>query len=123
MKVLLIEPDRVMGRTLAEAFKDAGHDVDVRRDAQTGLDGLDEHQPDVVVLETQLGKHNGVEFLYELRSQTDWLDVPVIIHTANSHALEPEFASAWRQLGVSQILYKPQTSMARLKKTIATVLA
>lgn len=111
-----------MGRTLAEAFKNAGHDVDVRRDAQTGLDAVDECQPSVVVLETQLGKHNGVEFLYELRSQTDWLDLPVIIHTANSHALEPEFANAWRQLGVTQILYKPQTSIARLKKTAASVL-
>lgn len=123
MKILLIEPDRVMGRTLADALVVAGHNVEVRRDAQTGLDGVDEHQPDLVILEIQLGKHNGVEFLYELRSEPDWQHIPVIVHTANSHALEPEFVLAWRQLGVNEVLYKPHTSIARLQKIISMVTA
>lgn len=122
MKILLVEPDRVMGRTLAAAFEQAGHSVLTRRDAQGALDGMDDHTPDVVVLEPQLGLHNGIEFLYEMRSHTDWANVPVVLHTANSHSQEPEFTKAWKQLGVTQILYKPQTSLAKLKKAVNAVL-
>src|ERR1700694_2222704 len=103
MRVLIIEPDRELGRTLATALVEAGHDVMVRRDAQTGLDGLDEHTPELVLLEIQLGTHNGVEFLYELQSHTDWQHTPVIIHTHNQNAKDPEFASALNQLGVRTI--------------------
>ena len=117
----MIEPDRVLGRTLTEALEEAGHQVDHRRDSQQALDGVDQHSPDVIVLEPQLGKHNGVEFLYELRSHTDWLNVPVVIHATNQQVLEPEFEKAWKQLGVKQILYKPETSVARLKKVVSEI--
>ncbi len=121
MRILIIEPDRIMGRALAEAFSEAGHNVDLRRDGQEALDGVDQHEPDIIVLEPQIGKHNGVEFLYELRSHKDWLKVPVIIHTANSHVLEPEFKKSWLQLGVKELLYKPETTIARLKKVVSSV--
>lgn len=123
MRVLLVEPDRSMGRMLAEAFEAVGHELDVRRDGQTALDGVDHHNPDVIVLEPQLGKHNGIEFLYELRSHEDWLNVPVVLYASNRHVLEPEFAKAWKQLGVKQILYKPETSVAKLKKVILSVVS
>lgn len=118
MRILIIEPDRELGRTIATALETKGHTVMVRRDAQTGLDGLDYHNPDLVLLELQLGKHNGVEFLQEQQSHTDWQEIPVIVHTLNSHALEPEYQNAWRELGVKQILYKPATSLSRLQKII-----
>lgn len=112
-----------MGQALIEAFSEAGHNVDLRRDGQEALDGVDQHEPDIIVLEPQLGKHNGIEFLYELRSHTDWLKIPVVIHTANSFVLETEFKKSWLQLGVKELLYKPETSIARLKKVISTVMA
>lgn len=121
MRILIIEPDRELGRTLADELQNSGHDVMVRRDAQTGLDGLDHHNPELVLLEIQLGKHNGIEFLYELHSHTDWQNIPIIIHTHNSHAKIPEFVKSWHQLDVKQVLYKPDTSISRLKKAIALV--
>lgn len=118
VKILLIEPDRSMGKMLAEAFELDGHSVDVRRDGQHSLDGVDHHNPDVIVLEPQLGKHNGVEFLFELRSHSDWQNIPVVLYSANRQVLGKEFEKGWEQLGVKQILYKPETSIAKLKKIV-----
>ncbi len=119
MRILLIEPDRSMGKMLAEAFELDGHSVNVQRDGQHALDGVDHHNPDVIVLEPQLSKHNGVEFLFELRSQLDWQKIPVVLYATNRNVLGKEFEKAWQQLGVKQILYKPETSIAKLKKIVA----
>jgi response regulator RpfG family c-di-GMP phosphodiesterase len=70
----------------------------------------------------QLAGHNGIEFLYELRSYGDWQHVPVIIHTlVNRRSLElsQELLTA---LGVIRYLYKPATSLQKLKRVVEEVL-
>lgn len=118
MKVLLVEPDRHMADVITLALERVEHDVFVATTAQTALDALDTFEPDVVVLELQLGKHNGIEFLYEQHSYPDWKDVPVVVHTLNQHAKDAGFQKAWKQLGVKDILYKPETSIERLRKVV-----
>jgi DNA-binding response OmpR family regulator len=119
MKILLIEPDRVLSKTLHEALENQGHVVTVRSTAQGALDGVDAFKPDVAILEVQLDKHNGVEFLYELRSHADWMTLPVLVHTANQDALNHEFEAGWKELGVRDVLYKPRTTLEKLNKAIS----
>jgi DNA-binding response OmpR family regulator len=121
MRVLLIEPDRVLSQTLKEGLESFGHAVLIKGSAQTGLDGVDHHKPEVIVLEIQLSKHNGVEFLYELRSHADWLKVPIIIHTSNIEVLGREYAVGWQELGVMKVLYKSDTTLAKLNKHIEAI--
>lgn len=121
MKILIIEPDRHLADVMAVSFQQIEHDVRVARDAQTGLDALDTFAPDAVVLELQLGKHNGIEFLYEQHSHADWKNIPVVVHTLNQHAKDHSFQKAWKQLGVKEILYKPETSIDRLRKIVTTL--
>ncbi len=119
MNVLLIEPDQVLGGAIKTGLERAGLEVWWRRRAQSALDALDEHVPDLIVLEVQLGVHNGIEFLYEIRSYEEWQQLPVIIHTLNPQLKEPTFQAAIKQLGVEHVLYKPQTSMKQLIQAIA----
>lgn len=114
MHVLLIEPDTILASTYAQALERQGHTVSRPVSAQTAVHAADKRQPDAVVLELQLPRHNGVEFLYEFRSYSEWRDVPIIVHTfvpltelATAETLQAE-------LGVKQLLYKPATSLARL---------
>lgn len=118
MKILIIEPDRVLGATYQNALVGAGHTVILRRSGQLGLDALDDESPDLVVLELQLGLHNGIEFLYELRSQADWQHLPIIVHTINSNILQSNYRAALAQLKVDQILYKSSTTLSQLVKAI-----
>lgn len=122
MRVLLVEPDRTMAQTQRRALESAGHEVQWRQTAQTGLDGVDHCLPDVIVLETQLGIHNGIEFLYELRSYPEWQRIPVVVYTLNERVLAAEFEQALRKLGVTTVLYKPRASLARLNAVVANQL-
>lgn len=118
MKVLLIEPDRLMARMERQALEQDGHTVQWRQTAQAGLDGLDHELPDIVILETQLGLHNGIEFLYELRSYPEWHGIPVAIYSINQAVTHSVFGPAFRKLGVVSVLYKPTASLASLCRIV-----
>ena len=117
--VLLIEPDRILAETYAQAILSAGHKVAVAPGAQSGILVADRLQPDIVVLELQLVEHSGIEFLYEFRSYPDWQAVPVIIQT---QVPPREFNASTEllrnELGVREYLYKPHTDLRQLLKAI-----
>ncbi len=116
MKIMLIEPDMQLGRIYAKALQRVGHQVHWQRNAQESIDVADKVHPEAVILEVQLARHNGIEFLYEFRSYPDWQQVPVILHT---NAIElPADERLLARLGVQAILYKPQTTLATLIATV-----
>jgi DNA-binding response OmpR family regulator len=121
--IILIEPDRQLAETYVAACTQAGHSIVPCASAQAAVLAADQRCPDVVLVELQLVEHSGIEFLYEFRSYTEWQTLPLIIH---SHVPPSEFTSSWglfkNQLNVSHYLYKPQTTLSDLLKTIDQVL-
>lgn len=118
MHVLLIEPDVVLAKTYIAACKRAGWSVTHVRGAQQAISAADALKPDVVVLELQLAGHSGSAFLYEFRTYTDWLAIPVILHTLTPPDTLKVYDRAFDELGVSAKLYKPHTSLRQLLATI-----
>jgi hypothetical protein len=58
--------------------------------------------------------HNGYEFLYELRSYSDLLEIPVIV---NSMLPEEDLLlnnEIKNELGIISYLYKPKTTLGKL---------
>jgi DNA-binding response OmpR family regulator len=114
--ILLLEPDAVLAATYIRALEQhAGHTLRLTVSAQDAVYQVDERIPDVIIVELQLVAHSGIEFLYELRSYTEWQDIPVIIHSC----IPPtEFADSQEllhsRLGMLEYLYKPQTSLRKL---------
>lgn len=115
MKILLVEPDKVLSATTQRALKQQGNQVVCCRNAQGAIDAIDTDQPDVIILELQLGLHNGVELLYELRSYPEWQNIPVVVHTLNRRVIEPRFVETLTQLGVQAVFYKPDISPQQLR--------
>lgn len=116
--ILLIEPNTILARTYSRALEHVGYVVVRAADAQGAIFAADEHQPDVVVLELQLGAHDGIEFLHEFRSYAEWQDIPVVLH---SSVLPTQLAGAQfalEELGVRTALYKPRTSLQKLISTV-----
>jgi len=118
VNILLIEPDRILGEAAKQALEAIGHSVVCCRSAQTGLDALDSNLPDVIILELQLGIHNGIEFLYEVRSYPEWKHIAVVVHTLNVRVLDERFQEPFSQLGVKTVLYKPHTTTKKLAQVI-----
>ncbi len=122
-KVLLVEPDIQTAQIVANSLKDNKHSVRVCRTAEQAIWDADKIRPDVVVLELQLPVHNGIEFLYELRSYQDWQELPVIIHSFVPSSVKGISQMLWNKLKIANYLYKPQTKLADLSRSIDETLA
>jgi DNA-binding response OmpR family regulator len=72
MKLLLVEPDRLLAGIYLEALSEADYEVIYAPNAQLAILVADQIRPDFIILELQLIEHSGIEFLYELRSYADW---------------------------------------------------
>lgn len=119
MNVLLIEPDAITARLVTQVFEQQGYVVRCACSAQAGVDAMTDMLPDIIVLEVQLGVHNGIEFLYEIRSYADWQSVPVVIYSINQTLRHAEFRTSLRQLGVGDVLYKPAVTIDQLQRIVA----
>lgn len=60
-------------------FQSEGFEVDVATDGQSALDFLKKSAPDLVLLDLQLPKVNGVEVLKHIRARPETRSVPVIV--------------------------------------------
>ena len=117
--VLLLEPDRVLSRTYAQALEHVGHWAYGAQTGQEAIEALETFKADVIVLELQLAGHGGIEFLHELRSYPEWQNLPVIINTnLPPQALAPLWAALQRDAGVTICLYKPRTNLQQFLRAV-----
>jgi DNA-binding response OmpR family regulator len=122
MKVLLLEPNRILAQQYSRYLEKEGYKVTWCENAQDGVAAADELHPDLVIVELFLAGHSGVEFLYEFRSYADWLQVPVIILSGVSQTSAGVADATLRELGVEAYLYKPDTSLVQLGNLLRRVL-
>jgi DNA-binding response OmpR family regulator len=115
--VLLIEPNHLLAKSYKHALEGAGHKVRLCVKGQAAIEMADKRTPELIILELQLPGHNGLEFLYELRSYKEWQNIPVVILSIIPRG-EVEDTVAWSLLNVGDYLYKPTT---RLKQLIQAV--
>ncbi len=121
--ILVVEPDRVLAATYQAALGGAGYSVAVQTSAQAAVHSVDVQNPRLIITELQLAEHNGVEFLYELRSYPDWQNIPVIVLTSVPPAETRLRSTVQRELGIVRYCYKPHTRLERLVQTAQEILA
>ncbi len=119
--ILLIEPDPTTADVIKKYLENDELKVYAARTSQMAVDIADKNKPDLVIVELAISDQNGVAFLHEFRSYSDWSKVPVIIHTHLAISKETT-EKAWKLLGVTQSLYKPSTTLKKLKTTVLTAL-
>jgi CheY-like chemotaxis protein len=123
MRVLLVEPDTILAAVYIQALEQFGNEIQHAVSAQTAVQLADKALPDVVVLELQMPRHNGVEFLYEFRSYGEWQLAPIVLHTFAMPSQLGLTAAMQKELGVRQVLYKPATSLRQLCMAVQRVTA
>ncbi len=121
-ELLLVEPNRPLAQNYTVALSAAGHHVRHCVKGQTAIELADKSMPDMIIVELQLAAHNGLEFLYELRSYVEWQKIPVIIlSVVPPHAFAE--ARGLPLLNISRYLYKPQTKLHQLVSAVDDLLA
>jgi len=121
--ILLVEPDRILAKTYKAALGQAGHTVSHHTGAQTAISAADATKPDLVIIELQLTRYNGVDFLYEFRSYDDWQTVPTIILSIIPPNEAGLGAALWKHLNIAAYCYKPHTSLEHLVTVAEEVMA
>lgn len=121
--ILLVEPDKIIGKAISEFLQSSGHSVTLAGSAQQAVEAADKQLPDIVISEVLLASHNGIEFLYEFRSYPDWRDVPVLIYSR----IPPEDIGMTNkmayELNIYKILYKPEVGLSKLASVADDCLA
>ena len=102
--LLIIEDDMVFQRALKRALEPAGHNVSTADTGHSGLAMLEEHMPDVVLLDLVLedGDLDGLEVLARIRALNS--ELPIIIMTGHACV---ETAVEAMKLGASDYVQKP----------------
>jgi DNA-binding response OmpR family regulator len=99
--VLVVEDDEAIHAMLRFALEDAGFAVESAGDGLNALQQVRLAQPDLVILDLNMPRMGGEDFLYAWRTGVEAPGVPVIVITAESQALRA------RDLGVAAFLSKP----------------
>lgn len=115
-QVVLVEDDLWLGELYAAVIQKAGLSVSLKGNIQDALDEIDNHRPDVIVLDMLLSGRNGLGLLHELASHPDLNSIPVVIC---SNAVPPEdTVQMLQQYGVVSVVDKTTSSPKHLLKAI-----
>lgn len=86
MRLLLVEDDHILGLSLAKALEKHAYGVDWVQDGEAALAALQTLSFDIVVLDVNLPKVNGLDVLVQTRRSGD--SVPILLLTARDTALQ-----------------------------------
>lgn len=123
MNILLIEPDVLSAKLYALALTKSGHSISIASTAQEALNRIDKKVPELIILELDIPAHNGLEFLYEFCTYSDWIGIPVVIHSSQHPDRFNKMLVSWKELNVVTYLYKPDTSLADLQQAASVALS
>jgi len=77
--ILVVDDEPSIGEVVTIYLQRAGYQVNVARDGQAALEAIEQHPPDLVVLDLMLPKVDGLEIARRVREQGD---TPIIMLTA-----------------------------------------
>lgn len=120
--VLLLEPDRVVSDCIVQELSRRNITVSVATNAVTATEQSDAKAPDVVICELSIPGHSGSEFLYEFRTYTDWLDIPIVIFSSLKPSVDITNSKDWKLLNIKEMLYKPDVTLQDLGQIVETAI-
>ena len=103
-KVLVVDDEIHIVHVVAVKLRNNGFEVISAGNGEEGFKLACEEKPDIIVTDYQMPIMSGMEFVEKLRATEATRDIPVILLTARSFAIEDKQKE---DLGISQCLSKP----------------
>lgn len=121
LRILLVDDDEVDRMAVLRDLERAGMDAEV----QVAVDGIDALEtleriptPDVILLDLNMPRLGGLEFLARLRADTERGRVPVVVLTTSDN---PEDRRAAEALAAERYLVKGAADAGRIAEVLAEV--
>ena len=102
--VLVVDDSLSARRTLAQVISDVGYEPRTAVDGLDAIDAIDERLPDLILLDLEMPRMNGLELAAHLRSDQQTHDIPIVMVTSRSTAKHREQAHA---AGIDAFITKP----------------
>jgi chemosensory pili system protein ChpA (sensor histidine kinase/response regulator) len=102
--VLVVDDSLSARRTLAQVITDAGYEARTAVDGLDAIDAIEERIPDLILLDLEMPRMNGLELAAHLRSDRQTHDIPIVMVTSRSTAKHREQAHA---AGIDAFITKP----------------
>lgn len=118
-KVLVAEDHPTSRELIEELLQGFGYDVVSACDGQEALDKVENHHPDLVVLDIQMPVLDGFSVLRQLRADARYADLPIVALSAYAMSGDREKGL---DAGFDAYLTKPIDTMA-LREQLQALLA
>lgn len=118
-KILFIEDEAALQKTLSEALTQEDYKVISALDGENGLKEAKEQKPDLILLDLILPKMNGFDVLAKLKSLDETKNIPVIVMTNLENIENVERAI---EAGATTYLCKAQYSLGEILEKIRRTL-
>src|ERR1043165_3755361 len=118
-KILIIEDDQIVANIYRNKFSVEGYQVEVALDGQSGIEMLNSFRPDAVVLDLMLPKITGVDLMKQIRSKSDFQQLPVIVFS-NTY-LTNMVQEAWKA-GATKCLSKANCTPKQVIEVLRTTI-
>ncbi|MFA5422585.1 MAG: response regulator [Phycisphaerae bacterium] len=102
--VLVVDDEIHIVHVVAIKLRNNGYEVVTASNGREAFELACANKPDIIVTDYQMPLMTGVELIEKLRGNSDTADIPVIMLTARSFAVED---SEKERLGISKCLSKP----------------
>lgn len=115
MKILIIEDDKFITARYVDVLTEAGHHVDTAENGEVGLGYLQNHKPDLVLLDILMPKVDGYSVLEEMHEDENLSKIPVLVLTN----LEEQYDKAKMALyGAVGYIVKADTDLEDIVKKV-----
>lgn len=119
-KIAIIEDDAAINQMYRMKFEAAGFEVLLADDGAHGVEMVERHHPDLILLDLQMPHMSGAEALARIRRLKGCDTLPVIILTNLGKEEAPESINT---LGVHSYIVKAETTPRQVVEHVKSTLA
>ncbi len=103
-RILIVDDEPNIVLSLEFLMKKAGYDVATAEDGEQALTAIQEHRPDLVLLDVMMPKKDGFQVCQNIREQDEYRELRIVMLTAKGRDLEQEKGLS---LGADDYITKP----------------
>jgi DNA-binding NtrC family response regulator len=104
-KILIIDDDAIVRRTLATILEDDGHEVAVAEDGRQGMALFRSGKPDLVITDIVMPEQEGIQTITEMRQERP--DAKIIAISGGGRIGDTDFLKIALVLGAADAIRKP----------------
>jgi DNA-binding response OmpR family regulator len=118
-KILIIEDDLVLQKSLKEYLSSEGFEIECASDGEEGIQKAIAEKPDLILLDIILPKKDGYEVLQEVKANPEISHIPVVLLTNLDGITDVEKAL---ELGATTYLVKADYKLEEVTEKVKEIL-